>query len=133
MKECTFGIYEHVKVDAATGGVLWKKVFLKISQNSQENSCTRDSFNEVIVFPYCFTLMNDKPHTINYFYLNSQHFQKPSINEISSRWWCKPKIFIILLFFWYISHNISSIILLHQQFVNWRSCDRLCELLKSII
>ena len=24
--------------EAATGGVLWKKVFLKISQNSQENT-----------------------------------------------------------------------------------------------
>ena len=29
---------------AATGGVLWKKVFLKISQNSQENNCARVSF-----------------------------------------------------------------------------------------
>ena len=28
----------------ATGGVLWKKVFLKISQNSQENTCARVSF-----------------------------------------------------------------------------------------
>ena len=26
------------KTEAATRGVLWKKVFLKISQNSQENS-----------------------------------------------------------------------------------------------
>ena len=25
--------------EAATEGVLWKKVFLKISQNSQENTC----------------------------------------------------------------------------------------------
>ena len=30
--------------EAATRGVLWKKVFLKISQNSQENSCVRVSF-----------------------------------------------------------------------------------------
>ena len=29
------GIFE----EAATGGVVWKKVFLKISQNSQENIC----------------------------------------------------------------------------------------------
>ena len=28
----------------ATRGVLWKKVFLKISQNSQENTCARVSF-----------------------------------------------------------------------------------------
>ena len=30
--------------EAATRGVLWKKVFLEISQNSQENTCTRVSF-----------------------------------------------------------------------------------------
>ena len=30
--------------DAATRGVLWKKVFLEISQNSQENTCARVSF-----------------------------------------------------------------------------------------
>ena len=28
----------------ATGGVLLEKLFLKISQNSQENTCARDSF-----------------------------------------------------------------------------------------
>ena len=32
------------QAEAATGGVLWKKVFLKISQNSQENPCARVSF-----------------------------------------------------------------------------------------
>ena len=30
--------------EAATTGVLYKKVFLEISQNSQENTCTRASF-----------------------------------------------------------------------------------------
>ena len=30
--------------EAATRGVLYKKVFLKISQNSQENTCARVSF-----------------------------------------------------------------------------------------
>ena len=30
--------------EAATGGVLWKEVFLKISQNSQEDICARASF-----------------------------------------------------------------------------------------
>ena len=29
---------------ATTGGVLWEKVFLEISQNSQENNCARFSF-----------------------------------------------------------------------------------------
>ena len=31
-------------VEATTGGVLWKKVFLKNLQNSQENTCVRVSF-----------------------------------------------------------------------------------------
>ena len=30
--------------EAATRGVLYKKVFLEISQNSRENTCARDSF-----------------------------------------------------------------------------------------
>ena len=29
--------------EAAARSVLWEKVFLKISQNSQENTCARDS------------------------------------------------------------------------------------------
>ena len=32
--------------EAATGGVLWKKVFLKISQNLQENTCGLRNFQE---------------------------------------------------------------------------------------
>ena len=32
------------KSEAATGGVLSKKVFLRISQNSQGNTCARVSF-----------------------------------------------------------------------------------------
>ena len=32
------------EVEAATRGVLWKKVFLEISQNSQENTGARVSF-----------------------------------------------------------------------------------------
>ena len=30
--------------ETATGGVLWEKVFLEISHNSQENTCVRVSF-----------------------------------------------------------------------------------------
>ena len=33
-----------LKTEAATRGVLWKKLFLEILQNSQENTCARDSF-----------------------------------------------------------------------------------------
>ena len=32
------------KSEAATEAVLWEKVFLEISQNSQKNICTRASF-----------------------------------------------------------------------------------------
>ena len=35
---------EQVCPEAATRGVLQKKVFLEISQNSQENTCVRVSF-----------------------------------------------------------------------------------------
>ena len=31
-------------LEAATRGVLWKKAFLEILQNSQENTCARVSF-----------------------------------------------------------------------------------------
>ena len=34
--------------EAATGGVLYKKVFLKISINSQENTCARVSFLKLL-------------------------------------------------------------------------------------
>ena len=37
----------HQFSEAATGGVLLKKVFLEISQNSQENTCARVFFNKV--------------------------------------------------------------------------------------
>ena len=38
--------YERVEHmwEVATGGALWKKVFLKILQNSQENNCVGISF-----------------------------------------------------------------------------------------
>ena len=39
--------------EAATGGVLLKKVFLEISQNSQEKTCARDSFLIVFSREFC--------------------------------------------------------------------------------
>ena len=36
--------------EAATRGVLWKKVFLEISQNSQENTCARASGTGVFLW-----------------------------------------------------------------------------------
>ena len=42
---CSWGpVAKFKKTDATTRGVLYKKVFLKILQNSQENTCTRVSF-----------------------------------------------------------------------------------------
>ena len=35
---------ETIITEAATGGVLLEKVFLEISQNSQENTCAKASF-----------------------------------------------------------------------------------------
>ena len=43
MKQKT-SMTDGVHMEAATRGVLWKKVFLEISQNSQENTCARVSF-----------------------------------------------------------------------------------------
>ena len=38
-----FILFFIVCLEAASGGVLLKKVFLEISQNSQENTCARHS------------------------------------------------------------------------------------------
>ena len=39
--------------EATTRGVLWKKVFLEISQNSQEDTCARVSFLINLQAPAC--------------------------------------------------------------------------------
>ena len=52
--------------EAATGGVLQEKMFLEISQNSQENTCSRVSFliklqawgPELISCEFCKTSKN---------------------------------------------------------------------------
>ena len=38
------GSFIMLLTEAATEGVLWKKMFLEILQNSQENTCARASF-----------------------------------------------------------------------------------------
>ena len=40
--------------EAATGEVLWEKVFLEISQNSQENTCASLFFNKLYAPPCNF-------------------------------------------------------------------------------
>ena len=42
-----FWILKLLSAEAPTRGVLWKKVFLEISQNSQENTCARVFFDKV--------------------------------------------------------------------------------------
>ena len=37
-------MFMKARAEAATGGVLQKKVFLEISQKSQENTCAKDTF-----------------------------------------------------------------------------------------
>ena len=46
MNECFF----QQNLEAATRGVLWKKVFLEITQNSKENACAR------VFLPECFSV-----------------------------------------------------------------------------
>ena len=42
MHVCLYSFLRHSK--AATGGILWEKVFLEISKKSQEDTCERGSF-----------------------------------------------------------------------------------------
>ena len=41
---CQYTSFIHEDIEAATSGALQETVFLKISQNSQENACARVSF-----------------------------------------------------------------------------------------
>ena len=60
--------------EAATRGVLWKKVFLEISQNSQENTCGRVSF--LIKLQVSDTFLQN---TSGRLFLNStERFSQPS-------------------------------------------------------
>ena len=60
-KFCNFFEYPIVISEAATGGVLWKKLFLEILQNSRENTCARQVCNfikketsaQVFSFKFC--------------------------------------------------------------------------------
>ena len=42
-------------LEAAARGVLWRKVFLEISQNSQENACVRVSFFKKEILAQAFS------------------------------------------------------------------------------
>ena len=47
-------IWEMHFTEAATGEALWEKVFLEISQNSQENTCASLFFNKLHAPPCNF-------------------------------------------------------------------------------
>ena len=49
----------YAKAEAATGGILQKKLFLKISQNSQKNTCSRVSFLIKLKALACYFLKKD--------------------------------------------------------------------------
>ena len=60
--------------ESATGGVLWKKVLLEISQNSQEDTCARVSlFNKVAGL---------RPHACNF-------IKKETLTQVFSCEFCK--------------------------------------------
>ena len=46
-------------LEATTGCVLWEKVFLEISQNSQKNTCTRVSFLIKLLAEACSFITKD--------------------------------------------------------------------------
>ena len=46
--------------EAATGGVLWKKMFLEISQNSQENTCVSSPVPDFNLFQFLQMLIKRK-------------------------------------------------------------------------
>ena len=70
--------------EAATGGVLWKKVFLKISQNSQENTFGLRNFQKHLFYRTplddCFWLFRAtllKWGTANNVWKNSDEYSLP--------------------------------------------------------
>ena len=70
--------------EAATGGVLWKKVFLKISQNSQENTFGLQNFQKHLFYRTplddCFWLFRAtllKWGTANNIWKNSDEYSLP--------------------------------------------------------
>ena len=65
------------KVEAATGGVLWKKLFLKISHNSQETICVEVSFNKVAGLLACIFIKKRLQH--RFFLVNIAKFLRTPI------------------------------------------------------
>ena len=84
--------------EAATRGVLWKKVFLEISQNSQENTCARVSFLKTLQVLVCnFT----KTETLaQVFSCESAKFPRAPV-IIEYFWW-------LLLFYARMNKQISK-------------------------
>ena len=77
--------------EAATGDVLWKKVFLKISQNSQENTFGLRNFQKHLFYRthlddcfwlFCATLL--KWGTANNIWKNSDEYSLPRNTNLRS-------------------------------------------------
>ena len=87
------------QTEAATGGVLWKKVFLEISQSSQESTCARDSF---LIKLHAWNFIKKESLARVY----SSEFYKISKNAFFAehlRTTASEKIIIVL--FWIIIHS----------------------------
>ena len=74
-------------IEAATEGVLLKKLFLKISQNSEQNACVGLSFNNVAGLQVCNLTKMTLQHS--YLPVNVAQFLRTLIlNKISNGCFC---------------------------------------------
>ena len=89
-------IWEVKYREAATGGILQKKVFLKISQNSQENTCARVSFLIKLQAASVFQSINIKTY-------NSSRNREILLHII----WTSIKI-LCIHFIWVFVNRINS-------------------------
>ena len=92
--------------EAATWGVLWKKVFLEISQNSQENTCARVLFNKVAGLRPATLLKKRLCHRcfpVNFVkYLRTPFYRTP----LDDCFWFFPTVIISYpaVFVWYLKN-----------------------------
>ena len=74
--------------EAATRGVLWKKVLLEISQNSQDNTCARVSFKSLLkkgLWHRCFPVNSVKFVRTHFLQNTSRRLLSNGMNSVI--WW----------------------------------------------
>ena len=93
---------ETLKSEAATRGVLCKKVFFEISQNSQENTCARVSFyNKVAGLRSIAGLTRLQCHFVKIF---SNSFILSRVEKIFFKI-CFVKLSFYFISFWWLAHS----------------------------